>query len=203
MRIHDVVQGSPEWIARRLGKPTASGADKFLTPSKREPSKQRFAYRIELLTEWLLGVPLEDGSTGWMDRGRMLEPEAASWYALTKDVDLGVVGFVERDDGLVGCSPDRLVGDRGLLEIKCLAAANHVRALLGEDAHEHYGQVQFQMMICEREWCDILHYNPVLRPVVNRIPRDDIYIRALVDVLDPFVEQLEKDKLRLAEYRVT
>lgn len=193
-------QGSPEWVKIRLGKPTASAADKLLTPSTRKPSASAKGYRVHLLTEWLLGCPIDDGSTGWMDRGLHMEAEAAAWYELQHDVSLQKVGFCERDDGLVGCSPDRLAGDDGLVEIKCLSAHNHVRAMLGED-YEHFGQVQFQMYVTGRAWCDILHYNPVLPPIVTRVPRDESYLDPMVKLLDAFVGVLEKDKERLAQYR--
>lgn len=201
MRIIDCVQGSPEWLRARIGRPTASGADRLLTPKTRKPSESRYKYRVEILTEWLLGVPLEFGSTGWMERGQHLEAEARSWYAMQNDCDVQQVGFVERDDGLVGCSPDGLVGDDGMVEIKVLSAMNHVAALLG-DTGDYNGQAQFQMYVCGRQWNDVVYYNPVIQPMVVRVKRDEAYISALVDVLDPFVRQLESDKLLLAQYRV-
>jgi hypothetical protein len=201
MIVHDVEQGSKEWIVLRLGRPTASRADVFLTPKTRKPSEQRDGYRIELLTEWLLGAPLQDGSTPWMQRGSSEEAAARSWYSFERDVDVERVGFVARDDGLFGGSPDGLVGEDGLVEFKVLSAKEHVRALLGEDGTAHYGQCQALLYVTGREWCDLVNYNPRIRSVIRRINRDDIYLQAFLPVLDEFVSRLEVEKSRLAEYR--
>lgn len=201
MKILDVKQGSDEWMLARLGLPTASQFDRLLTPKKREPAAARHKYRAELVTEWLLGQPIEWGSSIWMDRGTGLEDEARRWYEFDRDVQVHRTGFIARDDGQTGGSPDGLVGDEGGLEIKCPGALQHVQYLLGDDL-EHVGQVQGYMYLTDRAWWDVLSYNPALPPVVHRVLRDEKYIAALTPVLDEFVKQLEADKSRLAEHRV-
>lgn len=194
-------QGSVEWMRLRLGIPTASEFDRLVTPKTHKPSAARDGYRAELLAEWLLGQPEDWGSSDWMERGRAQEAEARRWYEFDRDVDVEQVGFVARDDGLVGGSPDGLVGDDGGLEIKVLSPKNHVLHLLGEEPG-YVGQVQGLMHLTGRSWWDVLLYHHQLPKVVRRIERDEDYLAALVPVLDEFVERVEADKERLAEHRV-
>ena len=76
MKIHDMEQGTLEWMTIRIGIPTASRFDSLLTPKTRKPSGGRPRHRAELLAEWLLGQPLEWGTSAWMDRGTEMEGEA-------------------------------------------------------------------------------------------------------------------------------
>jgi hypothetical protein len=202
MKIITETQNDHAWVLARLGLPTASQADRLLTPKTRKPSGGRFRYRAELLAEWLLGQRLEDGTSSWMERGTEMEDEARNYYALQGDVDVEQVGFCVRDDGKAGCSPDGLVLSDGLLEIKCPSALVHVSYMLG-DSPDYLGQCQMQLYIMERAFVDVLSYNPDLPPVINRVPRNEEYIKALVPVLDDFLETLDKEKERLAEHKVT
>ena len=110
-------QGSAQWIAARLGLPTASQFSRILTPRTLKPSASAERYLWELLAERIIGQPANDASTKFMERGKAMEAQAVAFYELQRGVDTRRVGFVTRDDGLVGCSPDRFVGDDGLLEI--------------------------------------------------------------------------------------
>ena len=141
MKILDMEQGTQEWMMARLGMPTASQFDRLLTPKTRKPSASRIRYSAELLTEWLLGQPLEWGSSAWMERGTDMEGEARKYYEMQYDVEVRQVGFVIRDDDAVGGSPDGLIGDDGGLEIKVPSALTHVQYMLG-DAIDYVGQVQ-------------------------------------------------------------
>lgn len=201
MIAYAVEPGSVEWMNLRLGLPTASQFDRLLTPKTWKPSASRVRYRAELLTEWLIGQPLDWGSNNWMERGSGLEAEARSYYALQTDAEVLSGGFVTREDGQVGGSPDGLIDPDGGLEIKCPAALQHVQYLLGENL-DYVGQVQGYMYLTGRDWWDVVSYNPMLPPVIRRVARDEPYIRELVPVLDELVEQLEIDKGRLAQYRV-
>lgn len=201
MKLIQCEQGSMEWMVARVGLTTASRFDRIITPKTRKPSGSRPLLRAELLAEWLMGQPLDWGTNAYVERGTDLEAEARNYYALQYDADVQQVGFVLRDDGLVGGSPDGLLGLHGVLEIKCPMAVQHVRYMLGEDP-DYIGQVQGYLYLTGRDWCDVLSYNPELPPVVNRVERDEDYIGALVPVLDKFVEQLELDKINLARYRV-
>ena len=190
---HDVLQGSKEWWDLRIGLPTASQFDRILTPGKLQYASGAEAYRNELLAEWMLGEPLDTAITDWMNRGTELEAEAVRYYELQRDLDVDRVGFCTNDLGTVGCSPDGLVGPDGGLEIKNRSAKYHVGFLLGEDPIPR-GQVQGGMWICDREWWDVLSYNPKLPPVLVRVRRDEKYIAALASAMSRFLEELEKGR---------
>lgn len=203
MIIHRVEQGSGDWLALRLGIPTSSRFDALVTPTGK-PSASAERYMHELLAEWMIGEPLDMERTQWMERGSALEPQARAYYEMQRDVSVETVGFVTRDDGLAGASPDGLVGDDGMLEIKCPAAHTHVGYLLGGDAvpATYRAQTQGQLLIAEREWVDFLSYSPVMPPALVRTYRDDPYIRALAGILDAFVERMmdARERLRAMGY---
>lgn len=201
MTILDMEQGSLEWMVARLGLPTASRYDQLLTPKGLKPSASQQPYRAELLAEWLLGQPLEWGTDGVMERGTELEAEARRFYEMDRDVEVRQVGFILRDDGLTGGSPDGLVGADGVLEIKCPMAKQHVRYMLGEKP-EHTGQVQGLLHLTGRAWCDVLSYNPELPPVLVRVERDEAYLAALVPILYAFAEQCSADRERYQAHRI-
>jgi len=128
----NVAQGSTEWLLLRMGRPTASCFDRIITPSGK-PSSQASDYCNLLLAELMLGRPIETPAMPWMERGSLLEDDARAEYEFVNDVTVDRVGFCTTDDGLIGCSPDGLVGEDGLLELKCPKAEVHVGYLLLED----------------------------------------------------------------------
>lgn len=206
MIVHDVQQGSPEWFAVRRSIPTASQFHRILTPSKLTPSAQADKYLDELLAEAVLGEDCKTGdeefTSPWTHRGIEMEPQAARWYAFEHDRDdVREVGFVTRDDGLVGCSPDRLVGDDGGLEMKCPNAANHMGHLRDPAAFylKHRMQVQGCLYVTGRKWWDLMSYNPELPPVVTRYHRDEKLLAALGAALDEFVKRLVTERRALKE----
>ena len=196
MRTLNVVQGSREWQAARLGIPTASGFERILTPTGKL-SASADGYMCQLLAEQLIGQPMDLADTGFMQRGSTMEAEAVKYYELQRGVDTAKVGFCLRDDGRVGCSPDRLVGDDGLLEIKCPAAPVHVMYMLEGFPKKYMPQVQGQLWITGRKWCDCLSYNPELPPALLRVERDEEYIEKLSDAMDEFLVNLDDAALKL------
>lgn len=204
MRILDVVQGSPEWLNARLGIPTASAFDRVLTPAKLQPSAKAEAYRNQLLAEWFVGHPIDfDGTSGFMERGKELEPQARAAYEFHRDVDVQVTGFILRDDEMAGGSPDGLVGKDGGLEIKCPAIQTHLGYMLQPQdlADEYRSQVQGNLYVSGRAWWDIMAFHPELPPVIVRVERDERYQAALATVLDAFVENLLACRAKLSPYR--
>lgn len=205
MKIHDVEQRSDAWYALRLGKPTASEFSKIVT-SKGEPSKQAYTYAITLAVELFAGKPVDawEGNN-WTERGRELEQEALRLYAFAHDADILPVGFVTDDAETMGCSPDGLVGDDGMVEVKCLKAENHVKAILyhaskGHCPPDYVQQTQGQLMICERQWCDLLFYHPDLPLLTIRQERVSRVQQALARDI-PLVcreRDLVVDRLRYA-----
>lgn len=200
MIAHDVVPGSPEWKMCRIGLPTASQLHRIITPTGK-PSSQADGYMHQLIAEQALGVPLDDVASGFMERGQILEAKAVSWYELQRDVTTTLIGgFVTRDDGRVGCSPDRLVGEDGMIEIKCPAAHTHIGYLLDKDGIGYRVQVQAQLWICEREWTDTVSYHPDMPPALVRQARDDKFIAAIADAVAQFCDALDEAKVKLMPF---
>jgi hypothetical protein len=193
----DVEQGTSAWAAARLGIPTASQFDKIITPKTAKFSTQAEGYAHQLIAEQVLGMPLDNATSGLMLRGSILEKTAVDFYELQKDCDTEAVGFILRDDRRVGCSPDRLVGEKGLLEIKAPAPHTHIGYLLDDQGIGYKAQVQGQLWICEREWVDTLSYHPDMPPALVRQHRDDAFIRQLSMCVDQFLEMMLEMKQKL------
>jgi hypothetical protein len=187
MKILSVEQGSQEWLDARIGVLTASSLDRVMTPKKREPSSQMAKLAHEMLAEVILGQPLASASTGFMERGKDLEGEARAWYEMETDGDVERVGFITREDGRVGCSPDGLVGDVGGLEIKCPSAGTHVAYLLGGPGEDYVCQVQGCLWITGRAWWDFVSYCPGFPPYLQRFTRDEAFIASLSKCVDQFL----------------
>lgn len=194
--IYDLEQGSPEWQAVRLGIPTASCFDRIVTPAKGELSKQAGTYRNELLAEWLSGMPGDSFSNDWTERGNELEAEARAYYAFHSDTEVSQVGFVYADEArMVGCSPDGLVSDDGILEFKCPKPSTHIGYLLdGKLPTTYRAQVQGGLMVTGREWCDFCSYAPGLPPLIVRVNRDADFIAKLRAALSSFIESIQSGR---------
>lgn len=200
MRLVNVVPGTTEWADARLGIPTASCFDKILTPAKLEFSKSAEKYALELLAEQILQAPMDEATSGFMTRGTEMESKAIRWYETVKDTETVPVGFILRDDGRTGCTPDSFVGNDGLLEIKCPKADTHLGYLLDEKGIGYALQVQGQLWICEREWNDTLSYNPQMPKALVRQTRDEKVIKAIASALDRFHELLADMKEKLQKH---
>lgn len=187
LQIFDCEQGTPEWFAARLGIPTAS---KFATVmaqgrAKGTPSVTRRDYMLDLIGEQMTGQCAESYSNAHMHRGHEMEPDARNLYAMIRDVEPSVVGFMRRGD--VGASPDSLVGDDGLLEIKTRLPRLQLGLILsGGLPSEHKAQVQGQLWVSGREWCDFLTYWPGLPVHIVRVNRDEEYIATIAAAVDSF-----------------
>lgn len=203
MIVLNLEQGSPEWPKARLGVATASNFDKIITPTGK-PSTQSDAYALKLVAEWLAGENLDEYGNQWMQRGTELEPQARAFYEFQTGATVEQVGFVLRDDRKVGCSPDGLVLADGLVEIKCPAPHTHVDYLLtGTVPNKYQPQVQGQMMVMERDWCDFLSFHPLMPPVLTRVGRDEKFIKALNTELEKLLEKIESIKSTLRERGIT
>jgi len=188
----DVVQGTTEWVNARLGIPTASNFSRIVTPKTRKLSSASDKYLCELVAERIIGRPMDDASTDFMARGSMLEPEAVKAYEFENDCETVKLGFALADSRRWGASPDRLVGEFGLLEIKCLSAANHVAAVLGMMDDEHFAQVQGQIWVTGRLWCDLFFFNPAMPSHTVRIERDADYCAALDAAVPAFADRVDE-----------
>lgn len=197
--IIDCPQGSDQWHAARAGIPTASEFSTVLAKDKGGgESKTRKAYLYKLAAERLTGEVVQTwGGNEHTERGKALEGEARDLYAYVKGADPAPVGFLRR--GPVGCSPDSLVGDDGLLEIK--TKLPHLQVALldsNELPPEHRAQVQGQLWISGRQWLDFMSYWPGLPPFICRVERDPLYMVELGKATSIFLAELEAltDRIR-------
>ena len=198
MIVLDHEQGSPEWIAARLGIPTSSCFARIITPKTLKLSSSADGYMCELLAEWMLGASLDPYVSEWMERGKELEEQAFAYYAFARDAEPSKVGVILSDDAWVGCSPDALVGEDGGLEIKCPAPAKHVANMLDMTTH-YMTQVQGGMWLTGRKWWDMMSYHPELPTAIVRIERDEEYIGALASAVGSFLTRLHDAQCALIE----
>jgi len=189
--IHRVAQETPEWLQLRLGLPTASEFFKILSPGGKK-SDQRDAYMYRLLAEKITGAPLENVETKWMHRGQEEQDSAIRAYELMTEMETDQIGFITNDLGTYGCSPDRLVGERGLAEFKTPLAQTQIAYLLAKKPRtpdeKYKPQLQGQLLVAERDWVDIFAWHPTLASVLIRAERDEEYIALLENALKEFVD---------------
>lgn len=204
MIVYDTLeQGTPEWCEVRRGIPTASNFDKILTPGGK-PSAQAKPYMRHLIAELIIGRPIQQVKTSWMQRGNEMEGEAMSFYEFDQEVTIKRVGFIENDLRTWGCSPDALVGNDGMAEFKCPAPDTHIGYMLWSDVATDYRvQLQGQLFVAERDWVDICSYHPELPPVIVRVQRDEPYITLLAAALEQFVEDMSIERQRLIDLGFT
>jgi putative phage-type endonuclease len=181
---YDIEQGSDDWHALRRGKITASAVSRLITatgkPAANDTSR---AQLLQLLAERITGQSDASCYTDDMARGHLLEPLARDLYAkhYSPVVECGFItatlGGVE-----LGYSPDGLVGDDGLIEIKSPRQKNHLKALLADNLPPEYvPQVQLGLAVTGRSWCDFISYAPGLPLFVHRCRRDEGVIAQLID----------------------
>lgn len=199
MEIIHCEQNSPEWDAAKVGIPSASQFSAVLASGRGgAPSKTRLTYMRKLAGERITNRPANNFTNAHMDRGHAMEPEARALYEFTAGVTVERVGFIKNHGA--GASPDGLVGDDGLLEIKTAEPHILIGYLdAGRFPSEHVAQVQGQMWVSERAWVDLMIYWPSMPPFQARAERDDSYIdRTLAPGVQRFVDELEDLVARLS-----
>lgn len=190
--LHSFKQNTPEWFKARLGIPTASEFDRIITATGKV-STQAPEYLHRLLAEWYLDEPVENFSNEWMDRGHEYEPEAMKAYSFMTGHTPTEIGFITTDDGLAGCSPDRLVGTDKCLELKCPLAHTQIGYLMGDLVSDKYRvQLQGQLWVSGRDTVDIYAYHPKLPPVLLTIGRDEKFLPLLGVAVRTFVDTMLK-----------
>jgi len=198
MKIHnELEQGSDEWHLFRMDKPTGSNAKKIIT-SKGVKSTQLKKYAISLAVCSYSGIKREDfKATKAMERGIELEPEARKVYDFVKETETEQVGFITDDLERYGVSPDGLLDHDGMVEFKCQEDEGHTTTLIyyaknGRLPTDHFAQVQMQMFVAEREWCDTAHYHPYLPFKIVRSYPDPIFVKQLQIQLANVLEERDK-----------
>ena len=186
-----VEQGSPEWLAVRLGMPTASNFDKIITPCGKLSTSAR-KYAFYLAAEKILNRQLESlDNLEWVQHGKMFEDAAARNYEFVQEVRVRTCGFITTDNGLVGASPDRLlIGENGGLEIKCPAPWTQMGYIVDGFGDAYKCQVQGQMWVAELDFVDRYAWHPELPPALHRTKRDEPFIKLMADAVTQFCDDL-------------
>ena len=160
-----IAQGSDAWFLMKLGKISGSRISDVLTEGRSgNESLTKKKYKNELIRERLTGKRIPSYKTPLMARGIELEPLARAFYEHTYQLMVDQVPFVDHPTiAMAGCSPDGLVGTDGLLEIKCPSPENHLGHLLENGQaliKTYYDQVQWQLVVTQRQWCDLISFDP-------------------------------------------
>lgn len=191
MIIHNFEQGTDEWQSIRLGKFTGSDFHTLLGKSK---AAQDIIYKKT--SERLTGSKSDSDSFSNIHtkRGHDLENDARLSYEFTTDNQVMEVGFIELNE-FVGCSPDGLVGNDGMVEIKCKDNHNHLKSVIKNHIEPtHLTQMQFNMFVSDRKWCDYIMYNPNFSDPLHviRVERDEEYINKIKNRLDELNTEVNK-----------
>jgi hypothetical protein len=211
-------QGDDDWIKERLGHATASNFSEITSkPTARSQSPDestgRANYRVRLALEILTGVAQkEDFQSKFTRAGTDLEPFARTAYGMKTGHEVDEVRFVRHAELRAGASPDGLVGEDGLIEIKCGVPTTHLEylKLTNEPPSTYAKQIYGLLWITQRKWCDFVSYQPDfpvdLRLHVVRIHRDEAVIsmieqavRLFISDVDRTVEELKALSKRRAE----
>lgn len=208
--IRDIEQGSGEWLKLKLGKISASRAKDLMTNGRGDAiSKTAESYMFELMAERLTGESKPFFESDAMRWGSETEDQARAMFELKEGVDVEQVAFIEQSEWL-GVSPDGLVGDNGLLEIKCPNTTTQLkRALSGDYSADYKAQIQMQLWVSERQYCHFLSFDPRLDCeagyLLQRVERDEEYINEmkvkvtrLIERMNDLLEQLEDKQLTKA-----
>jgi putative phage-type endonuclease len=209
--IRDIAQGSPEWMALRVGKIGGSRIADLLTEGRSgNQSLTKRKYKNELIRERLTGRKLDTYKTPAMQRGIDLEPMARAWYEVKYNTFVDQVAIVLHPTIEGGqCSPDGIVeSTNSLIEIKIPNPENHLDNILtgGKQLEQYYDQVQWQLACMpEKEFCDLVSYDPEmpdhLQGFVKRIYRDDEYINNMQNAVIAFLSEIETIVINLKEIK--
>ena len=197
LEIINCEQGSPEWLKARMGIVTAS---EFKSVMAKGEGKTRAKYMRTLAGEAYRGKSFERYTNDHMERGHAEEDEARNLYEFMTDNVVQRIGFMKR--GRVGYSPDGLIGDDGLLEIKTKLDDLHIECLESDALpSQHKQQCQGGLWVSGRQWLDFVSYCPGLPLFVKRVVRDEAYIARIKVEVDEFVVELDAKIALLRNYK--
>lgn len=198
-------QGSDEWKAARLGHVSASNVAAVMSKTKDGgESATRRTYKIKLVAERMTGLAQETYKNAAMEWGNEQEPFARMAYESMKGLLVDKTGFWKHPSKeWIGVSPDGLVGDDGLIEIKCPNTTTHLEYLWDEVVPTEYRkQIQMQLWVTGRQWCDFVSYDPRLpqknQLFIKRCERDEKLIAMMEQEVDVFLGEIQAiiDKLK-------
>lgn len=189
-------QRTDDWFSARLGKVTASRVADVMARTKTGYGASRANYMAELLCQRLTGRREEGYTNAAMQRGTELEPVARMAYTMITGNDVVECGFVENEFMQLGASPDGLVGDDGLIEIKCPNTATMIDFIRTSTIDNKYIlQMQTQMLCTGRKWCDFVMYDDRLPEQIAfkmiRVDRDNELIGQITHEVGKFLSELD------------
>jgi putative phage-type endonuclease len=194
---HEFEQRSTEWFEARMGCVTASRTADVMAQTKSGHSASRANYMADLICERLTGSRQAGFSSAAMQWGTETEPQARMAYEIMTGANVIETGFVLHPKiGGFGASPDGLIGDDGLIEIKCPNTATHIETLLNDKVPNKYIiQMHVQMICTGRKWCDFVSFDPRL-PVdmqmfVRRVECDEALAAQIVTEVQAFIAEME------------
>jgi putative phage-type endonuclease len=200
----DLVQGSDEWKQARIGSLGASVVHEVMAKTKSGFAASRANRMAALLLERLTGKSQDIFQTQAMLQGIEREPEARFAYTFQTDNEVTEVGIFKHPS-LIGthASPDGLVGEHGLVEIKCVQPAAHLETILDQNIPDRYiVQMLWQMRCCGRDWCDYVSYNPDFPPSMRLFVKRVTYHTSrgleIEDTVRQFLIELKEKEARLA-----
>ena len=190
-------QRTEEWFEARLGCVTASRTADVMAKTKSGYSASRANYMAELICERLTGESQAGFSSTAMQWGTETEPQARMAYEIMTGATVIETGFVLHPTipGF-GASPDGLIDDNGLVEIKCPNTATHIETLLGEGVQNKYiNQMHVQMLCAGRDWCDFVSFDPrlpvELQMFIKRVEFDKELADQIVTEVQTFIAEME------------
>jgi len=186
-------QGTEEWLKLRLGKFGGTDAQAVATNGK---GLETLCF--QKVADLIVGQPEETYTNEHMERGALLESSARLLYELKTGGQVQQVGYCQLND-YVGCSPDGLVGANGLIEIKCPMARVFVKFMYGGEVEKAYEwQMQHNIYVTERDWCDYVLYNESLDKIeIRRIDRDEKMIDKIKIGLDAGIAKVKDIQERI------
>ena len=188
---YDIIQRTPEWIEIKRGKMSASNAETIIANGKGLET-----YIYNLMAEYYSSAEKENYINADMQRGIDLEPEARLEFEFYTNLDVQEVGFIEYNE-FIGVSPDGLIGDDGLIEIKCPNDSIYFKVLLSDNIKPEYiAQMQMQMYVTDRQYCYFVSYNPNFEKslYIKKINRDKEMIEKLKKGLERGIELIKEIK---------
>lgn len=191
MRIIECQQRSLDWYHARIGVITASSINRVMTAAKRDVYARELA--AEILTQQTKTIPVNEAMQWGIDN----EEEALNWYTFSEDVNVKRVGFcLHETNDRFGCSPDGLIDENGLVEVKCPNSHNHLLYMRDGPSKDYIMQMQWQMFVTNRTWCDFVSYDKRMPAnkiaYVHYIYRDNKMIGELEKNAKITVEMIEK-----------
>lgn len=202
MIIHDVEQGSVEWLLARAGVVTASEAENLVTGTgKIRDGEMVTSYRNKKLVEKWTGGPLPSLQGIFdVEQGELLESKARPAFTIHTGLETRTVGFITSDDGKIGCSPDALVGESSGCEIKCPRLETQIGYLLsGKVPKDYLTQIQFSMFVTGFQTWHFFSYHRSLCPLHLVVARDENFQRAITCAVEDFIKLLDASMKRLEE----